>query len=315
MFRQYSVVCLADTRCPGAAPPPALPRRSIERSGCVSSPTLMRFSTAWKATSSDWRKFWVRTKVRSPSRAQHGAWKAKRIEPDSRSEVMGGSCRKSPQSTTWIPPKGTPSFLVTLDSPSDALSRNSPDIIEISSMTRAFTLRRRLSARDMPSKSEAVLPRPQPRNECRVPPPTWQAAAPVDAHTASSPSSRRSRRRSMSLQSVKDFPVPGRPVKNTLSPRYTEDRTCRCSSDSCGGRPGTGAGAGGHAAASGFLRATVSLRQSSVPLAWNCEDMVPRSSSRHRRISPRSLSEPSAASWASNQWRTGCSTPDTTCST
>mmetsp|Transcript_21489 Transcript_21489/g.54778 ORF Transcript_21489/g.54778 Transcript_21489/m.54778 type:complete len:253 (-) Transcript_21489:56-814(-) len=193
------------------------------------------------------------------SSSQHRAWKAKRLAPglSSVASETGGSCRKSPQKTIWSPPKGFFGHSRTLQRPSETPCRNSPESIETSSMTMVLAGRSRPAARTMPAKSSGFLPKPQPRKECSVPPPTWQAAAPVEAHTANSLSRNFLRSASMTAQSVKDLPVPGNPVKKTLSPASTASTTRRCSSDSCEawdshsgtgclwGLPEAGAAAGG----------------------------------------------------------------------
>mmetsp|Transcript_30407 Transcript_30407/g.95128 ORF Transcript_30407/g.95128 Transcript_30407/m.95128 type:complete len:263 (-) Transcript_30407:70-858(-) len=207
----------------------------MARSSFVSCPTRMRRRVAWNAMSSACRKFRVSSKQRSPDSSQQGAWKAKRRAPgrcSTGSAETGGNCRKSPQKTTCRPPKGHPGRPRAEPSPLEAISRNSPETIEISSTTSALASLRRPAWRAIMSKSSLFLPRPQPRKECSVPPPMWQAAAPVEAHTASSPSFfRRFRRASMRAQSVKDLPVPGRPVKKTFSPSHTAAKTSRCSSE------------------------------------------------------------------------------------
>ncbi|KAL2221671.1 hypothetical protein M432DRAFT_540011 [Thermoascus aurantiacus ATCC 26904] len=57
----------------------------------------------------------------------------------------GGSWKKSPVTTSWIPPKGRPLFLI-LRAISSSLSKRSPSTIDTSSIIRTFVRNQRLRA-------------------------------------------------------------------------------------------------------------------------------------------------------------------------
>ncbi|KAJ6574740.1 hypothetical protein B0H19DRAFT_1125535 [Mycena capillaripes] len=119
------------------------------------------------------------------------------------------------------------------------LSNRIPSIIEISSMMRVLVSSQRVRSLNeflilRARRSLDSFPNPIPANECRVEPPMFRPAIPVDAVTARELGFRTGSSFKVLIISRKrmDFPVPAGPVKNTDFPATTMSKTLCCSPDS-----------------------------------------------------------------------------------
>ena len=213
-------------------------------------------SRLMNASSPCWRTM-VRSSIVSTCAARHAAaWKAKPA-PEFPSDT-GGSCRKSPQKRSCIPPnvRGSPR---TARAMASSASKRFESSIDTSSMMSTRALRHRALAAPLASTfsislATPPLPRPMPAHEWIVTPCTCDAAMPVGAVTATSPDIRASscwiRKRNK-----KDLPVPAAPVRKALAPPSTRSAAMRCSSLSAPrstlamGGSGRGGAAGAAAAA------------------------------------------------------------------
>src|SRR3569833_501720 len=135
----------------------------------------------------------------------------------------GGSWKKSPVMTSWMPPQGRP-LLRRIRPIWESLSKSSPSTIDTSSMIRVFVRSQRFLAFGfrrifLTSAWTSSFPSPMPAKLCRVMPPMLHAASPVEAVTASlSGSLVHFFFSSWMMALIKtDLPVPAGPVKNTLA--------------------------------------------------------------------------------------------------
>ena len=134
--------------------------------------------------------------------------------------LTGGSWKKSPESTTCMPPNGRGSRRMMRQTWS-TMSNSQACIIETSSMTRmsvSWILRRRRDRMSLISGSVSAVATPMPLHEWMVWPLICVEAMPVDAVTATlAPSARALRMNSLSTYVL---PAPGAPVRNTFAPAF-----------------------------------------------------------------------------------------------
>mmetsp|Transcript_48497 Transcript_48497/g.110121 ORF Transcript_48497/g.110121 Transcript_48497/m.110121 type:complete len:292 (+) Transcript_48497:962-1837(+) len=147
----------------------------------------------------------------------------------------GGSWKKSPQSTTWRPPKDRAGWARTWRPQASSTPKSSESSMDTSSIMSTLAARHRAHAGPLArtlatTASGRPLASPTPAQLWIVTPPTLVAAMPVGAVTATAPSCPAARFLSswITKRSRKDFPVPAAPLKKAEPPASTNSAAARC---------------------------------------------------------------------------------------